>query len=127
MFININSITINGVSMGQYLVSAKYGYNKLWGPDTGRNLAGSMSGTLLGIFPKIVLQFKRLTKSELETIASILDSERQTLSYYDPKKQAQTTITTYSGDWEVINKRTVNGSKKNEGFSCSFVATSKRV
>lgn len=39
MFVNKDSIEINGVSMGQYLVEAKFGYNKLWGEDSGRNLA----------------------------------------------------------------------------------------
>lgn len=39
MFIDKNSITINNVNMGQYLLSVKYSYNKLWGNDTGRNLA----------------------------------------------------------------------------------------
>lgn len=43
MFINANSITINGINMGQYLLSAKYEYNKLWGNDTGRNLAGKFT------------------------------------------------------------------------------------
>ena len=43
MFIDVNSIVIDNVSMGQYLLSAKYDYNKLWGSDTGRNLAGKMS------------------------------------------------------------------------------------
>lgn len=43
MFINANSIKINNISMGQYLLSAKYEYNKLWGSDTGRNLAGKMT------------------------------------------------------------------------------------
>jgi hypothetical protein len=65
MFINKNSIIINGVSMGQYLTEAKYGYNKLWSSDSGRNLAGVMTGTLVGIFPKLILQFRRLTKAEL--------------------------------------------------------------
>ena len=64
MFIDVNSIQVNGVSLGQYLVEAKYGYNKLWGKDTGRNLAGTNSGTLLGIFPKIICQFRKLTKTE---------------------------------------------------------------
>ena len=58
MFIDKNSIIINNVNMGQYLVEAKYGYNKLWASDSGRNLAGVQSGTLIGIFPKIILQFK---------------------------------------------------------------------
>lgn len=39
MFINKDAITVNGTSIGQYLLSAKYEYNKLWGSDTGRNLA----------------------------------------------------------------------------------------
>ena len=131
MFIDKNSIQIkvgNGsyVSMGQYLVEAKYGYNKLWASDSGRNLAGVMSGTLLGIFPKIVLQFRRLTKAELEVVVPLLDSSRQTLKYYDPYKKAITEITTYTGDWENVNKHIINGNMKNEGFSCSFIAVRKR-
>jgi len=43
MFINRNAITLNNINMGQYLLSAKYDYNKLWGKDTGRNLAGKMT------------------------------------------------------------------------------------
>lgn len=127
MFINENSIIINDVNMGQYLVEAKYSYNKLWASDSGRNLAGTMSGTLIGIFPKLILQFKPLTKSELETIVPILDSPSQTVSYYDPNKKTQTTMTTYTGDYEIVNKNIINGNRKNEGFSCSFIAISKRV
>lgn len=127
MFINANSITINGVSMGRYLVQAQYDYNKLWGNDTGRNLAGKMSGTLIGIFPKLILQFQPLTKSELETIIPILDSANQTVTYYDPYKQANVTMTTYTGDYSIINKNIISGNTKNEGFNCSFISVSKRV
>ena len=84
MFINKDSIIINGISMGQYLLSAKYEYNKLWGTDTGRNLAGVMTGTLVGIFPKLILTFKSMTKAEMNIIAPILDSATQTVTYYDP-------------------------------------------
>ena len=127
MFIDKNSIIINGVSMGQYLVEAKYGYNKLWGNDSGRNLAGEMTGTLIGIFPKIILQFRALTKEELETITPILDSANQTVTYYDPTKHTNVTMTTYTGDYEITNKYIINNSHKNEGFSCSFIAVRKRV
>jgi hypothetical protein len=113
--------------MGQYLVSAKYGYNKLWSNDSGRNLAGSMSGTLIGIFPKIVLQFRQLNKSELEVVVPILDSARQTTTYYDPYKKANTTMETYTGDYEIENNNIVGqNGHKNKGFSCSFIATRKR-
>lgn len=127
MFINKDSIIINGVNMGQYIVEAKYGYNKLWSSDSGRNLAGTQSGTLIGIFPKIILQFKPMTKSELEVIVPILDSPGQTVSYYDPQKKQQITMTTYTGDYEVVNKNIISGDVTNEGFSCSFIATRKRV
>ena len=126
MFINKDSITINGVSMGQYIVEAKFGYNKLWGEDSGRNLNGDMVASLIGIFPKITLEFKPLTKNEMEVITPILDSSRQTVVYYDPTKKASVTITTYTGDYEFNNDRIINNGKKNKGFTCSFIATSKR-
>lgn len=126
MFINKDSITINGVSMGKYIVEAKYGYNKLWSSDSGRNLAGTQSGTLLGIFPKITLQFRKLSRSELELIVPILDAANQTVQYYDPYKKKTTTITTYTGDYEITNKSILNNGKKNEGFSCSFISVRKR-
>ena len=127
MFIDKNSIIINGVNMGDYLVEARYGFNKLWANDSGRNLAGTMSGSLLGIFVKLILQFKPLTKTELEIIAPILDSTSQTVTYYDPNKKANVTMTTYTGDWENTNKNIIKDDVTNEGFSCSFIAVRKRV
>jgi hypothetical protein len=127
VFIDRNSIIINGVSMGQYIVEAKYGFNKLWSSDSGRNLAGTQSGTLIGIFPKLILQFGKLTKAQLEVITPILDSASQTVTYYDPTKKANVTMTTYTGDYEITNKQIISGNAKNEGFSCSFIAVRKRV
>lgn len=126
MFIDKNSIIINGVNMASYILEAKFGYNKLWASDSGRNLAGVQSGTLIGIFPKIILQFKKLTKSQLETITPILDSANQTVTYYDPNKKQNITMTTYTGDYEITNKTVIGNDRKNEGFSCSFIAVRKR-
>ena len=123
MFINKNSIKINNISMGQYLLSAKYEYNKLWGNDTGRNLAGTMTGTLIGIFPKIILTFRKLTKSEMNIIAPILDSSNQSVTYYDPTLNQNVTINTYTGDWGYENKKIAD---KNDSFECSFISKSKR-
>jgi hypothetical protein len=86
-----------------------------------------MTGTLVGIFPKLILQFRKLTKAELELIVPILDSSTQSLTYYDPYKKANVTMTTYTGDYEIVNDRIINGSNKNEGFQISFIAVSKRV
>ena len=132
MFINKDSIKVkisgmaNYLSLGQYLVEAKYGFHKLFDSSSGRNLAGSMTATLIGIFPKLTLQFRRLTKAELEIIAPILDSPAQSIQYYDPNKKATVTIDTYTGDYEVVNKQIITATAKNEGFSCPFISIRKR-
>ena len=125
MFINANSITINNISMGQYLLSAKYEYNKLWGSDTGRNLKGKFSGTLVGVFPKITLTFRKLTKAEMNIIAPILDSGSQTVTYYDPSTNSNETISTYTGDWSYENKGIVQ--KNDSSFECSFISRERRT
>ena len=123
MFIDANSLIVNGLNLGPFILEAKYGYNKLWSEDSGRNLAGTQSGTLIGICPKIVVQFKKLSQTELEQIAPILDSPTQNLTYYDPVKKSNITISTYTGDWELVNR----GIKQNKGFNCSFISRKKRV
>lgn len=122
MFINKDSIVINNISMGQYLLSVKYEFNKLWARDTGRNLAGKMSGSLVGIFPKIILTFRKLTQAELNIIAPILDSATQTVVYYDPTLNTSKTLSTYTGDWSIVNK----SISQNNSFECSFIAREKR-
>ena len=126
MFIDKNSLIVNNINLGRYIVQATYSYNKLWSSDSGRNLAGEQSGTLVGIFPKIVVQFRKLTKAELETLVPVLDSARQTVKYYDPNKKAMETMTTYTGDYEIVNKGIV-GHIKNEGFQISFISTKRRA
>ena len=123
MFIDKDSVIINGVSMGQYIVEAKFQYNKLFASDSGRNLSGKMTGTLIGVFVKLILQFRPLTKEELNIIAPILDSANQTVTYYDPNKNKNITMTTYTGDWELTN----NNLNQNQGFSCSFISVEKRA
>ena len=122
MFIDKDSLIINGISMGQYLVQVEYSYPKLWGSDSGRNLAGDQTGTLIGVFPKLILQFRKLTPQELQTLAPIFDSQQQSVTYYDPFKQNNITISTYTGDWSVVNK----SIGKNEGFQISFIARTRR-
>lgn len=124
MFINKDAITVNNISLGQYLLSAQYEYNKLWGSDTGRNLAGKMTGTLVGIFPKITLTFRKLTKAEMNIIAPILDSATQSFVYYDPSLNRNVSMETYTGDYSYTNNRITN---KNDSFNISFISVEKRL
>lgn len=122
MYVNANSIIINGVSMGTYLTQADFEYNKLWSSDTGRNLAGTNTGTLIGIFPKLVLTFRKLNQTELHTIAPVLDSATQTIQYHDDNAGTTKTMTTYSGDWKAVCKKLGMA----EGVQCSFISMRKR-
>lgn len=122
MFVNVNSVIVDGLSMGPYLLEAEVQYPKLWGDDTGRNLAGTFSGTFKGVFPKLILTFRKLNQSEMHLIAPYLDRPFQTTSYYDDNKGTQVTISTYSGDWGNKSKRIGIA----EGVQCSFIATRKR-
>lgn len=123
MYIDANSLIVNGLNLGSFILEAKYGYHKLWSEDSGRNLAGTQSGTLTGIFPKITVQFKKLSQTELEQISQILDSTTQNVTYYDPNKKSNVTMSTYTGDWELVNR----GIQQNEGFSVAFISRKKRA
>lgn len=137
MFIDKNSLQVkvpNGsyINLGQYLLEVEYQYPKLWASDSGRNLKGKQTGTLIGIFPKIICHFKKLTKSELETLRPILDASTQIIKYYDPMKATYYEMETYTGDWSVKNAYIVKGERndigvhKNEDFQISFIAREKR-
>jgi hypothetical protein len=128
MFIDKDSLIVDGINFGEYVTEVKYGFNKLWADDSGRNLAGVQSGTLIGIFPKLEVSFKKLTREELETIAPILDKATQNTTYYDPVKKRLYTMSTYTGDWATLNRNTFsNVARANETFSISFIARKKRV
>lgn len=127
MLINANSLIINGVYMAQYLTQIEFGWNKMWGPDTGRNMKAKMSGTFLGVVPKFKLTFRKLTQAEIETLAPILDTAWQTTTYYDPVLHRNETITTYTGDWETSQKSIfANVAKAAESFSISIIGTEPR-
>lgn len=132
MFINANSLKVkktgdsSWTNLGDYITEARYSYNKIWGKDSGRALSGTMTGTLIGIFPKIVVSFRKLSKTELETISDILDASSQKFQYYDPKSKTTKELDTYTGDWEVSNKNIINNNHKNEGFEVSFISKKKR-
>ena len=97
MLLNKDSFKLNSLSMGKYVESIEFGYNKAWGSDSGRNMKFSMSGTFLGVIPKFRLNFIKLSQEELETLAPILNSAWQEATYYDPKLKRNTTIDTYTG------------------------------
>lgn len=128
MFIDKNSLLLNSTNIGEYLLEVEYGYNKLWGDDTGRNINGDQEGTMLGIFPKLRLTFRELTQAELELLAPIFDASEISCTYYDPVLKRAYTMSAYTGDWATRNRNTfVNVANANESFQISVIANKKRA
>ena len=50
MYIDKDSLIINGVNMGAYLTQADFEYNKLWASDSGRNLAGEQKRNINTVY-----------------------------------------------------------------------------
>lgn len=128
MLINKDSFKVrNCDNIINYISEIEYGYNKMWGKDTGRNMAGTNSGTFLGVFPKLKVTFLKTSQEELEELANVLDEATQYVTYYDPKLKRLYEMDTYTGDWSTRNRNTfTNVARANESFEISFIANRKR-
>ena len=78
-------------------------YDKLWGSDSGRNLAGDMKATLVGIFPKICLKIGATTEANKAFI---------TVEWYDAEIKGTRTAQCYSNNLKASLK-----SKKRMAYS----------
>lgn len=120
--LDVDSIIINGIKMAPYITNAKFGWHKMWGKGSGRNIAQSVVGSF-NIFPKITLTYRRLNQNQLETISSIVNSQEQTSTFYDPELKKTITIATYTNDLEYSQKRI--GRVNN--FDVAYISRKRRV
>jgi hypothetical protein len=93
-------VKINGVTLPKLKV-CRIGRNKLW-DEAGRNMAGELRATLIGIFPKLTLEFAPTTDTEMQTIDGLLDADFFTVSWYDPKTKGIRSGSYYASDYENI-------------------------
>ncbi len=121
MMLNKDNFTINNVKVGEYVSQIKFGYHKLWGSDSGRNMAQSVTGSFK-IFPKFTLKFRELTQKELEKWQPIVNNQSQSVSYYDPDKKKQNTIETYTNDLEYVQENL----GEVDGFEVAFISRKAR-
>lgn len=92
-------IKLNGKSF-KSIISYKLERNKLWSSDAGRNMAGSMKGSLVGNFPKIMLEVEPLDADEMSELEEILDSASIEVEYYNNKYKCFCTADYYANDYE---------------------------
>lgn len=119
MFINKDSLIINGINIGKYITEATYGFYDTWSSDTGFNtLSGNFVGTFKGTYPKITIKFaKSLPIEDLKTLTtSIFRTTLQSITYDDPDGTRKT-ITTHKGDLALR----FTGINKKDAFTYDFV------
>lgn len=80
------------------IIEYRLTYEKLWSADTGRSISGKMQGTLIGIFPKIVIKFGKLSDAEYSNLASVMNSAEIKVDYYDSEKSEMSGIKSFYSD-----------------------------
>ena len=106
------------------IVDYEVQYCKLWSSDTGRSMTGENKGTLIGIFPKIILKLGHLTADEMSMVLSLFNQASANVKYYDTEYQLVQTASFYFGDAQDQLKRQKNMSHK--PISISIIANKKR-
>lgn len=118
MFINKDSLIINDISIGQYLINATYGFYDTWSEDTGFNtLSGKFVGTFKGTYPKITLQFRKLKPEEIIHLTNTIFRTQIQRIVFDDIDGSRKTINTHKGDLAIK----FNGINKSDGFTFDFV------
>ena len=117
--LQISGTTISGLK--SYTVQ----YNKLW-KDSERNMAGNITASLIGIFPKLLLVFRDgLTENEVSTIIGLLNQAYFSVTYFDPHVKATKTAQFYAGDFDMPLLDKSRGLYKT--FSVNLIPVSKEA
>lgn len=123
MLIEIDDLYIDGVCMAPFLIKAKFGYHKIWSSKSGRNMAGTNSGTLVGIFPKITMTFRRLDKDGVKKMLQLFNKAENLVTFYNPDLEKKIiNMSCYSNDQEFDQE---NLGKIN-GYSCAVISNRAR-
>lgn len=115
-------VQIDGVTI-PHLVTYKVGRAKLW-KNAERNMNGDVRATLIGIFPKIIMQIGYTTQEEISELTQILDKDFFTVTWFDVRTQSTVSTEYYASDYEVGLFSKQRGLY--EPFNVSLVPISKR-
>ena len=92
-------VKINGVVV-PYIKQYKIGRGKLW-KNSNRNMAGSVRASLIGIFPKILMQIGFTTQDEMSMLTELLDSDFFEVEWFDVRTKTTNKAMYYAGDYEI--------------------------
>ena len=123
MLIDKNSLIIDGISMAQYITKVKFGYHKVWSSKSGRNLAGVNSGSLVGLFPKVTMTFRKLNKDDTKIMLRLFNKAENLVTFYNPDLERMINdMSCYSNDQEFEQQYL----GKIEGYSSAVISNKPR-
>lgn len=73
---------------------------KLWSSDTGRSMTGENKGTLVGIFPKLIIKCGRMSEEDMSAFLYLVNQATTNITYFDPQYKASVTASFYFNDAE---------------------------
>jgi hypothetical protein len=94
-------ITINGVTLStSEIESYKLTYSKLW-KDADRNMNGTVSATLIGVFPNIEVKTTILGPSKAQSISAAINAAYFSVTFWDTQTGTEKTAYFYAADHDV--------------------------
>lgn len=118
-------LKINGVRFDKF-VKYDIEYNKLWGEDAGRDMAGNNGGTLIGIFPKIFIEIGALDENKMSKVLSIVNKPWVTVDWYDPEFKKVITGVKYQPNVPTASLRKLKTLKYNS-MTFNLIPVGKRT
>lgn len=118
-------IKIETVDITPYL-KAPGGYKvqraELW-DNANRNMAGNLKSDFVGVFPKIMLDFRAMTSAEMATIAALISANSLTVEWWDVATETYKSGEFYKGDYS--NSLISMDLELYEGFGVNLIAFNK--
>lgn len=94
--ITINGVTLNTSEIENYKVT----YAKLW-KDADRNMNGTVSATLIGVFPNIDVKTTVLNFPKAQSISAAINAAYFSVTFWDTMTGTHKTAQYYAADHDV--------------------------
>lgn len=91
---------IGSTDLTPYLKSFEISYEEMWS-DGDRNMAGNLKATHIGTVPKLFLQFRQMTKTEMSSVMSLLNGHTFTVYWWDEDSDSYKSGLFYRGEMKV--------------------------
>ena len=88
---------INGADFSGLVTGLKVGYETLVSDSSGRNAAGDTVLDIINMKRKIYVTLRHTTVAEMQDFLAAIEPYQVTVSYLDPKTNALSTASTYTG------------------------------